>query len=325
MLNKVLIILFIFLLSSESFAKNTGLIFVSNEKTHDLSVIDPNTLEVINSIPTSKRPRDMHFNKDRTLLYVACGDNDVIDIVDVETQKVIGSLDTGPSPEAFMFSPDYKYIYVSNEEDSTLGVLDVNENIIIETVPTGAEPEGVLATEDGSKVYVTSEVADMVHVVDVQGLFVTENIFVGTRPRRLATTPDDKELWVSAELSGEMYIIDTTTYEIIDIIKFSPPGFRDEDVTPVGFRINKEGTKAYIGLGRANHIAIVDVKSREVEEYILVGSRAWEVEFSKDQKTLFAANGLSDDISVINLENNQVIKSVAVGRVPYKVLIDYIE
>ena len=37
------------------------------------------------------------------------------------------------------------------------------------------------------------------------------------------------------------------------------------------------------------------------------------------------AYGLSDDISVINLEKNEVIKSLAVGRVPYKVLIDYIE
>ena len=200
-----------------------------------------------------------------------------------------------------------------------------NDNIIVETIPTGAEPEGVLATKSGKIVYVTSEVADMVHVVDAEGLFVTDNIFVGTRPRRLAITPDEKELWVSAELSGEMYIIDTSTYEVTDIINFLPPGFRPEDVTPVGFRINKEGTKAYVGLGRANHVGIVDVKSREVEDYILVGSRAWEVEFSKDQNTLYVANGLSDDISIINLENNEVVKSIAVGRVPYKVLIDYIE
>ena len=201
----------------------------------------------------------------------------------------------------------------------------MNENIIMETVPTGAEPEGVLTTKDGSIVYVTSEVADMVHVVDASGLFVTENIFVGTRPRRLVLTPDEKELWVSAELSGEMYIIDTAPYEVTDIIKFLPPGFREEDVTPVGFRLNKEGTKAYISLGRANHIAIVDVGSREIEEYILVGSRAWEVELSKDEKILYVTNGLSDDISIINLENNKVTKSLAVGRVPYKVLIDYKE
>ncbi|PPR46753.1 MAG: hypothetical protein CFH19_01043 [Alphaproteobacteria bacterium MarineAlpha5_Bin9] len=325
MLNKIIYTLFFLILCSSLNAKNTGLIFVSNEKTDDLTVIDPDTLEIVTSIPTSERPRDMHFNEDRSLIYVACGDDDVIDIVDISTFTVIGSLDTGPSPEAFQFSPDYKYIYVSNEEDSTLGVLNVEENAIMDAIPTGAEPEGVLTSKDGSIVYVTSEVADMVHVVDSEGLFVSENIFVGTRPRRLATTADEKELWVSAELSGEMYIIDTASYEVTDIIKFLPPGFRDEDVTPVGFRLNKAGTKAYIGLGRANHIAIVDVKTREIEDYILVGSRAWEVELSKDEKTLYVANGLSDDISIINLENNTVIKSVAVGRVPYKVLIDYKE
>ncbi len=73
MLNKIICTLIFVILCSSLSAKNTGLIFVSNEKTHDLTVIDPETLEVINSIPTSKRPRDMHFNEDRTLIYVACG------------------------------------------------------------------------------------------------------------------------------------------------------------------------------------------------------------------------------------------------------------
>ena len=73
MLNKIIIFIFVFIFSSNLFAKNTGLIFVSNEKTHDLTVIDPVSLEVINTIPTSKRPRDMHFNEDRTYFTLLAG------------------------------------------------------------------------------------------------------------------------------------------------------------------------------------------------------------------------------------------------------------
>src|SRR5215831_17609348 len=77
-------------------AKNTGLIFVSNEKTNNLIVLDPKTYQVVKDIKVSRRPRDMHFSADHDKLYVACGDDDVIDILDVARLEVIGKLATGP-------------------------------------------------------------------------------------------------------------------------------------------------------------------------------------------------------------------------------------
>ena len=67
---------------------------------------------------------------------------------------------------------------------------------------------------------------------------------------------------------------------------------------------------------------MVDVASRDVEDYILVGSRAWNTTLTRDESRLVVANGLSDDISVIDTATRRVVKSVPVGRVPYAVLID---
>ena len=69
-------------------------------------------------------------------------------------------------------------------------------------------------------------------------------------------------------------------------------------------------------------MAIVDVASRKVETYILVGKRPWGLALSSDEKILIVANGLSDDISIIDVSNRKVLKSVAVGQVPYGILID---
>ena len=68
-------------------AKDTGLVFVSNEKTNNIIVIDPKTNKLVKDLKTSRRPRDMHFSADHSKLYVACGDDDVIDIIDVASSK----------------------------------------------------------------------------------------------------------------------------------------------------------------------------------------------------------------------------------------------
>ena len=246
-------------------AKDTGLIFVSNEKSNNLIVLDPKTYKVVKDIKVSRRPRDMHFSADRSKLYVACGDDDVIDILDVAKLEVIGKLATGPSPETFAIDEKRRRIYVANEEGSTLSVIDMDQNIIVQEVPTGAEPEGVFLSEDGKLLYVTSEVGDLIHMVDADGGHVVQDVVVGTRPRRFAATPDGKELWVTAELSGEVYIIDRAKFSVSGKIEFLPPGMRKTDVTPVGIAMTRDGKTAYVTLGHAAHVAVVDVPTRKVQ------------------------------------------------------------
>src|SRR6202043_187780 len=107
---------------AHAWPKDTGLIFVSNEKTNNLIVIDPKSYQIVKDIKVARRPRDMHFNADHTKLYVACGDDDVIDIVDVAKLEIVGRINTGPSPETFAMDEKRRRIYVSNEEGSSLSI-----------------------------------------------------------------------------------------------------------------------------------------------------------------------------------------------------------
>jgi YVTN family beta-propeller protein len=172
-----LIALFLGVACSRGITKNTGLLFVSNEKTNNLIIIiDPKTNKVVKDLRTSRRPRDMHFSADHAKLYVACGDDDVIDIIDVAKLEVIGKLTTGSSPETFGIDEKRRRIYVSNEEGSSLSIIDMDQNIIIQEIPTGAEPEGVFVSEDGHFVYVTPEVGDLVHLIDADSGNVVQDV-----------------------------------------------------------------------------------------------------------------------------------------------------
>jgi YVTN family beta-propeller protein len=192
---------------------------------------------------------------------------------------------------------------------------------LLKSIKVGLEPEGVLLNADDSKVYVAAEGSNLVSVIDTATNKRTD-IGTDTRPRRFAMTPDGKELWVSTELAGRVDVIDVGTDKVINHIDFLPPGMRKEDVSPVALVIDKTGTTAFVTLGRANHVGAVDVKSHQVTDHILVGSRPWGIAFDKDQKRLFVANGPSDDVSIIDVASHKVLKSMPVGHYPYGVAID---
>ena len=103
----------------------------------------------------------------------------------------------------------------------------------------------------------------------------------------------------AADLS--VSIVDTADHSVAATLKFEVRGARAEDITPVGITMTKDGKRAFVSLGRANHIAFVDIAARKVTDLVLVGKRAWNVALDKAEKRLFVVNGLSDDITVVDV------------------------
>ncbi len=59
----------------------------------------------------------------------------------------------------------------------------------------------------------------------------------------------------------------------------------------------------------------------KVEKYLLVGQRVWNLGFTPDDKLLFTTNGTSNDVSVIDVADLKVIKSIKAGRYPWGVVV----
>jgi PQQ-dependent catabolism-associated beta-propeller protein len=302
-------------------AAHAGTAYVSSEKDDALTLIDTDKLAVKGTIATCKRARHVQLIPGGKQLMVACTDSNEADVIDLATGKSVKRVPLGDEPEAFDLSPDGKTIYVSNEDEGEASFIDAATGKVLKTVKVGEEPEGVKVSADGKLLYVTSEVASLVHVIDTATGKVVKNVKVGKRPRRMAITPDGKELWVTSELDASATIIDTADHSVKDTIKFTVKGARSEDITPVGITMTKDGKRAFVGLGKANHVAFVDVPTRKVTGLVLVGQRAWNVALNKAESQLWVINGLSDDVTVVDVEGVKAIKSIPVGRVPYGVVI----
>ena len=86
--------------------------------------------------------------------------------------------------------------------------------------------------------------------------------------------------------------------------------------------MNHDSKTAFVALGRANYVAFVDTATREIRDYVLVGSHPWEIGLSANEKTLFVVNRLSDDLSIVDVLSRKAIKAVPVGRGPHSVQVD---
>jgi PQQ-dependent catabolism-associated beta-propeller protein len=310
--------------AAPALALQTNQIFVTSEKDNALTIYQADK-EASKTVQVSthavcKRPRHLQLTQDRKQLLIACSDDHVIAVWDIASKKVVGRIKVGDDPEMFDISLDGRMLYASNEEDAMLSAYDLVAKKKLFEVKVGGEPEGVKVSSNGKLVFVTSEVNSLVQVVDVASKKVIKNIAVGKRPRRLMLTPT--ELWVSNELGASVSVIRLSDYAVTTHIDFKPQGMRPEEVTPVGMALSPDGKTAYVGLGRANHVAVVDVATRAVRGYVLVGKRAWGLGLSRDGARLYVTNGLSDDMSVIDTATLKAIKTLPAGRVPHSVAVD---
>jgi len=299
-------------------------IFVSDEDGDRLHVIDGATLQPLPPIAIGDGPRGIRLSPDRRTLYVAVSKDNHIAALDVASGAITGHIPSGPDPETFAVSPDGKRLYAANEDDNLLSVIDVSPPRIAAEIVVGGEPEGTAVSPDGRIVIQTSESASMAHVVDAATGEVIDNILVDTRPRYVAFTPDGSQFWISSEIRGTVTIFDAKSRQELGKIDFAPLGRdnpADRVVQPVGIVFTGDGGRAFVALGRAGLVAEVSPKDFTLIRTHPAGWRAWNLALAPDEKRLYTANGLTGDMTAIDIVANKLIGTVKLGGKPWGIVV----
>jgi YVTN family beta-propeller protein len=206
---------------------------------------------------------------------------------------------------------------VANEDNAAVTAIDVATRSVAFQVPVGKEPEGVAQSPDGQSLVVTSEDDNVVSWIDLPTRKVIATTETELRPRHVEFTADGKQLWIAAETGGVVQIADSASHAILETLHFAPPGVKDYQVLPCGIRFTPDGRTAVVALGRANMIALVDVSSRKVRAYVPVGKRVWHLAISADGTRAYTANGVSDDVTVVDLGTAKPVGTIAAGAGPW--------
>jgi PQQ-dependent catabolism-associated beta-propeller protein len=294
-------------------------VYVSDEQANVIHVIHAPGWTRMDRIAVGQRPRGIALSRDGRRLYVAASNDNRIDVVDLATRKVVDTLPSGPDPERFALSPDGRWLYVANEDDSLVSFVDIVAKKIVREVEVGAEPEGMAVSPDGRWVVCTSESASLVHLIDARSGELVDSMPVGTRPRDAVFSADGRQLWVSSEARATVAVFAMPERRLLHTIDFDRDDGAPAMVQAVGIALAPG--RAFVALGRGNAVAEVDPKTFAIRRYFPVGNRNWGIALDVRAQRLYAANGLSGDVTVIDLARNRVAATLRTGGKPWGVVV----
>jgi YVTN family beta-propeller protein len=137
----------VFIIKSQRPELSTLLIYVTNEDSNNVSVINRQTDEVVSTVMVGKKPRGVAtgLRRQHVRIYVANSKSNSISVIDPTTNKVETEIPIrfGRQPEGIAVasvSPEKEFIFVTNYGSNTVSVIDALTYQEMEKINVGNGP-----------------------------------------------------------------------------------------------------------------------------------------------------------------------------------------
>jgi YVTN family beta-propeller protein len=235
---------------------STNKVYVVNEFSNTVSVIDTNTDAVKSTINLGNFPYGIDMNPLNNRIYITNRGSNTVSVLDGSVDIKLDDITVGKSPVGIAVNPSANWIYVTNLDDGTVSVIDGITNDVIETVSVGKTPYGIAVNPLSNQIYVTDIITNTVTVIDGETNEISAKIPVGKKPTGLAIDIPDKQgennrLYVANYDSDSVSVIDTVTNKVTSNIT-------SVGDSPVGMAVNAISNKLYVSNIESNTVAVID-------------------------------------------------------------------
>ena len=260
-------------------------LYLSNESTEMLDIVDAKTLKVTNSIPLSGRPNNVAIHANGKRLYVAIqGTGGGVDIIDTEAEENIRFIRILRGVHNTFITPDSKYVVAGS---------------------TGGGGATVIDTELERKMW----------TIHFEG---------GVRPFTFDTNPDGstRNMYVQVtNLHGFAVVDFEKRVEIGRVVQPEiPRSERNRDgiqgAPAHGIKVSPDGTSIWSTSKINGHVYAYSLPDLEYLGGVKVGTVPDWLTFTPDGKYLYCANAHDNYVSVIDVETLTEVKQIRVGQVP---------
>ena len=325
------------IIASQSSSSHGAYLYVANQSSPSVSVIDMETDEVVATVdllelgfsPNAK-PHHVVVEPDGSFWYVSLISDGFVLKFDRENNLVGRAPFETPGLMALDAQSDRLYVgrsMAAVNPPQRIGVIQRSTMEIDEVDVFVARPHAITVSPDGSHVYTASLASnDMVAYMPDNG--EVELVAVPSLDDRVhvlvqfAMTPDGQKLVVGGEMTGKVLVMDATEH-------MAPPVVTTVDVEAAPWHpvFSRDGSRMYIGNRVGNAVTVIDATNWTVVETIRDERFASPhgIALSHDGSKLYVGNRNTRPatdgeepgngfVAVIDTSNGKVMKLIEVGR-----------
>jgi YVTN family beta-propeller protein len=271
-------------------------VYVANQKSHTLSIVDARTRKTRVSVPFAHTPRFVAVSLDGVRVYVSTYEDDgtgsAVTAIDAATGTVLGSVATGPRPFVLAVAQDGR-IWVPIHDAARVEIIDGLRLKIVGTVAVPRNPHEVVLSEDGNRAYTADHESNMISVIDTHKGSVIADIAVGRSPHSLAITPDGRTVVV-----GDY---DDAAVDIVDVGMRHVMGHIQVGKNPQSAAVATDGRHAYVVNEGDDSVSTLTVPAGRVTVALKVGRSPRTVAVAPDGQYAYVTNGAANTLTVIRI------------------------
>lgn len=304
-------------------------IYVPNRAANTVSVIDPATMRVVDTIPVGIHPQHVVPSWDLRTLWVTNNaegrDDGTLTPLDPDTGTRRGPDIAVDDPYNLYFTPDGKSALVVAEARKRLDFLDpqtLRHQVSVD-VPQCAGVNHAEFSIDGRFAIFTCEFQGSLVKIDVVKHTVLGYLQLsgGGMPQDIRASPDGKTFYVAEMTRGRLYTIDPYA--------FTETGFIPTGTGTHGLYPSRDATKLYIANRGHSHVgnnpprgpgsvSVLDFRTNEIlVTWPIPGGGSPDMGgVSADGLTLWLSGRYDDEVYAINTLTGHVTR-IPVGREPH--------
>jgi DNA-binding beta-propeller fold protein YncE len=202
-----------------TFGPKDGMLYVTTELDHSVTVIDPKSLKIVGAIPTGQPESHMLIlSHDGQRGYTANVGPGTVSVLDIRARKTLAVIPICEKTQRISISPDDRMVFTSDQVKPRLAVVDTTTKKVENWIPLPATGYGSAPTNDGRWLLLAMPAANQVAVIDLKAMKISQTISVPASPQEVLVRPDGKSAYVSCDHSDQVAEIDLSTWKVTRLI-----------------------------------------------------------------------------------------------------------
>jgi YVTN family beta-propeller protein len=284
-------------------------VYVPNNRSNTVDVIDPTTYRVIRTLRVGVAPQHVTPSWNLRRLYVGNTYSNTLTAIDPRTGRITRTVSM-PDPYNLYFTPDGSLAVDVAERLGTLFFYDARtwrQRGSVAVPWAGADHLDF--SRSGRYLLVSTEYAGEVVKVDVTRRRIIGSVAVGGSPVDIKVSPDGSVFYVANQVRGGVSIIDPRRMREI--------GFISTGAGAHGFCVSRDESELYVTNRLAGTISVIRFATNRVAETWNVGGSPDMLQVSADGRLLWASNRYDASVSVISTNTGRVLHTIGVGADPH--------